>query len=67
MNSNAKTTVQDDIYNVKYSQTDSLYEPVLFEHLKQLRVSYTMFKVTSFIDFGLYLESFNSLENIYHL
>ena len=39
-----------DVYNVKYRQTDTLYEPVLFEHLKQIRVSYTTIKVTSFID-----------------
>ena len=42
-------------------QTDTLYEPVLFEPLKKL-VSHAMFEVTCFIDFGPYLESFNSLE-----
>ena len=31
--------------------TDTLYETVLFEPLKQIRVSNAMFKVASFIDF----------------
>ena len=62
MNLNPKTTVHDDMYNVKYRQTETLYKPLLFEPLKQLRVSHVMFKVTNVIYFGLYLKSFNSLE-----
>ena len=30
MNLNLETTVHDDIYNVKYRQTDALYECLIF-------------------------------------
>ena len=36
MNINPESTVHDDMYNVKYRQTDTLYEPVLFEPLSKL-------------------------------
>ena len=42
--------------------TNTLNEPILFAPLKQIRVSHTLFKVTSFTDFVPHLESFNSLE-----
>ena len=64
IHSNPETTVHDDMYNAKYRQPDHLYEPVLFEPLNQFRVSHTMFKVMSYVDFGLYLKSFCSLESI---
>ena len=35
MNLNPETMVHDDMYNVKYRHIDTLYEPVLFEPLKQ--------------------------------
>ena len=41
MNLNPETTVHDDMYNVKYGQLDTLYEPVLFESLSKL-VSHTV-------------------------
>ena len=37
MNLNPKTTVDDNICNIKYRQPDNLYEPVLFEPLKQIK------------------------------
>ena len=43
-----------DIYSVKYRQPDILYEPVLFEPIKQIVVSSTIIKVTGFVDFGTY-------------
>ena len=58
-NLNPETMLHDDMYNVKNRQTDILYELVLFE---QIRVSFTFFRVTSFIDFVPYLESFNFLK-----
>ena len=36
INLNHKTMVHDDIYNVKDIQTDTLYEPVLFDPHKQI-------------------------------
>ena len=54
--------VHDNMYNVKYRQIGTLCEPVLFEPLKQIRVSHAIFEMPSFIDCGLYLKSFNSLE-----
>ena len=39
--------VHDDMYNIKCRQPDSLYEPALFEPLKQIGVNHTIFKVTS--------------------
>ena len=54
--------MHDDMYDAKYRQTDTLYEPVLFEPLKQIRVSQAMFTAISLIDFGPYLESFDSLK-----
>ena len=50
MNLNPETKVHDDMYNGKYREPDTLYETVLFETLKQFRVSCAKFKVTSFID-----------------
>ena len=49
MDLNPEAMVHDNIYNVKYRQL-----------LKQIRVSHAMFKMTSFIDFGLYSKSFIS-------
>ena len=40
MNLNPETMVQDDMCNVKYGQTDTLYELILFEPLKQISLSY---------------------------
>ena len=54
MNLNHETVVHDDMYNVKYRQPVTLYEPLLFEPFKQNRVSCAVFPVTSFIDFRLY-------------
>ena len=54
--------VHDDMYNVKCRQMDTLYESLLFEPFKQIRISHAMFKMTSFIDFGPYFKSFLSLE-----
>ena len=51
----------DDMYNVKFGQ-DTLYESLPFNPLKQIRVSCTIFKVTSFVDFGPYLKPLNPLE-----
>ena len=65
MNLNPETTVHDDMYTLKYRQPDNLYETVLFEPLKQIRVSHAMFKVTSFVDFRTYLMSFNCLEGCF--
>ena len=62
MNLNAETMVHDLMHNVQYRQMDTLYEPVLFKPLKEIRVSWTMFKVTSFIDLVQYIESFLFLE-----
>ena len=52
MNWNPESTVHDHMHNVKYRQSDTLHEPVLFEPLMQMIVSHAMFKVTSFADFG---------------
>ena len=57
-----ETTLHDSMYNMKYRQTDTFYEPVLFDILKQIRADCAMFRVISFIDFGPYLESFTSLK-----
>ena len=62
MNLSPKTTVYDYMYNVKYRQTDNIYEQVLFQYLKQTRVNHAVLKVTSLIDFGMPLELFSSLE-----
>ena len=51
------------MYNVKYRQTDNLYEPVLFQPLETSRVSCTVFKVGSFLDFRPHLELLKYLEN----
>ena len=51
MNLNPETMVHNDMYNVKYRQTDTLYEPVL---LKQIRVSCAVFKVTSSVDWAVF-------------
>ena len=61
-NLNPGTMVYDDMYNMEYRQSDTLHMPVLFEPLKQIRVSHAMFKATSFVEFGPYLRSFFSLE-----
>ena len=53
INLNPETMVHGDTYNVKYTQPDTLDEPVLFEHLKHIRVNHAVFKVTSFVNFGL--------------
>ena len=39
-----------------------MHEPVLIKPLKQISVSQALFKVTSFIDLGPYLESLNSFK-----
>ena len=44
------------MYHFKYRKTYTLYEPVLYEPLKQIRVSQAMLSVTNFIHFGPYLE-----------
>ena len=44
-----ETTVYDDMYSVKYRQPNTLYEPILFESLKQITVSHVMFKVIRFV------------------
>ena len=62
MNLNPEDTVHNDMYNVKYRQPDTLYGPILFKQLKQIKVSCTMFEVTSFIDCGPNLKSFSSLK-----
>ena len=62
MNLNPETIVHDDMCNVKYGQIDTLYEPILFEPLKQIKVSHATLKVTSFIDCGPCLNSFSSLD-----
>ena len=68
INLNAETSVHDDMYNVKYQRPDTLHELVLFAPIKQIRVHHPMFKVTSFVDFGPYLKSFDSLDDyIYQL
>ena len=56
-------TVHDNTYNVKQRQPDTLYEPVMFEAIRQIRVSCAMFKVTSYVDFEPYLKSLNVLKN----
>ena len=60
MNLNPEATVPDDI--IMWREPNTLYEPVICEHLKEIRVSHAMFKVTSCVGFGPYLKSFNSLE-----
>ena len=35
MNLNSETMVHDDMSNVKYRETDTLYEPVLFDPLSK--------------------------------
>ena len=45
INLNLETMVHNDMYNLKCRQLDTLYEPLLFEPLKQIRVSHAMFKV----------------------
>ena len=47
---------------MKYRQLDNLYEPDLFQTLKQIQVSHVMFKLMRFVDFGLHLTSFHFLE-----
>ena len=42
----------DHMYNVKIRQLDTLYEPTLFEPHKQIRISCTIFKMTSFLTLG---------------
>ena len=63
MNLNPETTVHDNMYNVKYPNFDNLHEPVLFKPIRQVMVSPAMCTVTSFINFGPYLQSFNCLEH----
>ena len=53
MNLNPEITVHDDMYSVKYSQPDTLYDAMLFEPLKRIRVSHDMFKATSLLISGL--------------
>ena len=43
MNLNPENMVQDVIYNVKYRHPDMLYDPVLFESLKQIKVIHALF------------------------
>ena len=62
MNFNPETMEHYGIYNVKYTQPNTLYEPVLLKPLKQIIVSHAMFKVTSFVDIGPCLKSFSSLQ-----
>ena len=50
------------MYNVKYRWPDTQYESTLFEPLKQIRISYAMFKVNSVVSMGPNLKSFGSLE-----
>ena len=57
-----ETMVYDDMYNVKYRQPDTLYEPIILEPFKQIRVSCIMFKVTRFVYFWPYLKSFSTLK-----
>ena len=47
--------MHDDMYNMKYRQPDTLYDPSLLESLKQITNGHAMFKVTSVAHFGLYL------------
>ena len=42
MNLHTETTVHDDMYSMKYSQTDILDKPMLFELFKQIRLSHAM-------------------------
>ena len=42
----------NDMYDVKYRQTDTLYESVFFESCKQIRISHALFKMASVIDLG---------------
>ena len=44
--------VHDDMYNVKCRQMDTLYEPVSFGPLTQIRVNQDLLKVTGVIEFG---------------
>ena len=52
MNVNPETMVPDNMFNLKYRQTNSLYEALLFEPIKQIRVSHAMFKVAICIILG---------------
>ena len=54
--------MHDDTYNVKYMQPDTVYEPMLFEALKQIRINHAMLKVARFADFRPHLKSFSCLE-----
>ena len=43
MNLNPETMEHDDMYHITYRQPHNLYEPILFELLKQIRVGCAMF------------------------
>ena len=54
MNLNSKTTAHDNMNNVKYQESDTLHEPVLFKTVRQIRISHGMFKIPSFLISGLF-------------
>ena len=43
-----KSTVHDYMYNVKNRQPDELYEPMLFEPVRQIRDIHSIFKGINF-------------------
>ena len=55
MNLYPETMVDVDMYNVHYKQPHTIYAPVLFEPIIYIIISCAMFKVTSSVYFGLYL------------
>ena len=65
---NTTTPMHDDMYNVNYQWSDNLDKLVLFEPIRQIRVSHAILQVTSFVYLGPDSKSFHSLEDyIYQL
>ena len=56
------TTINNESFEVIDRLNDKMKDHLLFED-RQIRVSCAKFKVTCFIDFGPFLNSFESLEN----
>ena len=54
--------MHDEMYKIQCRHLNTLYEPIQFKYLKQIRVSHAMFKVTVFFYFGPCLRAFSSLE-----
>ena len=64
LNSNPdRILVNNNLFEIKEKLPNSLHEPILFELVKQRRVSHARFIVTGFVYFSPCLQSFDNLEN----